>query len=130
MKTRMLLAVVAAALLATGCLVEVEKVADPGPAFAEARRQAARVEGRSGPADHLKLLVYDRADGELVRVSVPMGIVEHLGDEEIDLGSDLDADTEKLVRRRLRFSDLENAPLGPLVEVDEEDGDQVLVWLQ
>ena len=34
--------VVAAALLATGCLVEVEKVADPGPAFAEARRQAAR----------------------------------------------------------------------------------------
>jgi hypothetical protein len=128
MKTRMLLAVAVAALLATGCLVHVEKVADPGPAFAEARRQAARVEGRSGPADHLKVLVYDRADGELVRVSIPMGLVEHMGDEEIDL--DLDGDTEELVRKRLRFSDLENAPLGPLVEVDEEDGDQVLVWLQ
>ena len=119
----------AAAVLSAGCLVgvEVEKVSDPGPAFAEARRQAARVQGRPGPPEHLRILVFDRTDGELVRATVPFRVVERLGDEEIDL--DLGEEGERL-RRRLRASDLEKAPLGPLVEVEEEDGDQVLVWLE
>ena len=31
--------------------------------------------------------------------------------------------------RRLAVNELPDAPSGPLVEVHEEDGDQVLVWL-
>ena len=35
--------VIADAALSTGCLVDIEEVSDPGPAFAEARAEAARV---------------------------------------------------------------------------------------
>ena len=128
MRVIRLLAVVAVTLLSAACLVDVEEVADPGPAFAAARREAARVEGRSGTPESLQVLVYDREDGQLVRVSVPMWIVEKLDDEEIDL--DLDDETAERVQRHLRLSDLKDAPLGPIVEVEEEDGDQVLVWLK
>lgn len=120
-------AVIAATVLSTGCLVETEKVSDPGPAFAAARREAARAEGRSGPPSRLQVLVYDRDDGELVRASLPMWIVEKADDEEVDL--DLGDEAEGILHR-IRASDLQDAPLGPLVEVVEEDGDQVLVWLQ
>jgi len=128
MRFSRLLAAVAVTVLSAACLVNVEEVSDPGPAFAEARREAARVEGRAGPPDSLQILVYDRKDGQLVRVSVPMWIVETIDDEEIDL--DLDDETARRVHRHLRLSDLKDAPLGPIVEVEEEDGDQVLVWLK
>ena len=123
-----LLPVVAATLLGAACLVDVEQVSDPGPAFAAARREAARVEGRPGPPDSLQVLVYDRKDGQLVRASVPMWIVEKIDDDEVDL--DLDDETAERVHRHLRLSDLQDAPLGPIVEVEEEDGDQVLIWLK
>jgi hypothetical protein len=128
MRISWLLVVVVGTLLSAACFVEVEEVSDPGPAFAEARREAARVEGRPGPPSRLQVLVYDRHDGQLVRVSVPTWVVEELDDEEIDL--DLDDETAERVRRHLQLSDLKDAPLGPLVEVEEEDGDQVLVWLK
>jgi hypothetical protein len=128
----MLLAVTAATLMSAGCFVgvEIEDVTDPGPAFAEARAEAARVAGRPGPAGSLHILVYDRDDEQLVRASLPMWVVEKAGDEEIDL--DLGDETAERVRSHIRLSDLKNAPLGPLVEVEEEeeDGDQVLVWLK
>ena len=123
-----LLAVIAAGTLSVGGLVDVEEVSDPGPAFAKARAEAARVEGRPGPPDRLEILVYDRQEGQLVRVSLPMWVVEKMDDEGIDI--DLDAAAAERVRSHLKVSDLEKAPLGPLVEVDEEDGDQVLVWLR
>jgi hypothetical protein len=137
MRVSRLVGVGAITLLSAACLVDVQEVADPGPAFAEARRDAARVAGRPGPPDSLEVLVYDRDDGQLVRASVPMGIVERFDDgtidvdfddEEIDLG--LDEETAESVRRHLRLSELKQAPLGPVVEVEEEDGDQVLVWLR
>jgi hypothetical protein len=128
MRSGKLLAVMAAAALSAGCLVDIEEVSDPGPAFAEARAEAARVEGRPGPADRLEVLVYDQQDRQLVRVSLPMWAVEKMGDEEIDI--DLDDETAKHVRSHLKLSELKTTPLGPLVEVEEEDGDQVLVWLK
>jgi hypothetical protein len=128
MRLGRLLAVVAATTLSVGCLVDIEEVSDPGPAFTKARAEAARVEGRPGPADSLEVLVYDRQDGKLVRVSLPMWVVERMDDEEIDI--DLGDDTAEHVRSRLEVSELKKAPLGPLVEVEEEDGDQVLVWLR
>ena len=123
-----LLVALAATALSAGCFVDIEEVSDPGPAFAKARAEAARVEGRPGPPDSLEILVYDRGESQLVRVSLPMWVIEKMGDEEIDI--DLDDDTAERVRSHLKVSDLEEAPLGPLVEVDEEDGDQVLVWLK
>lgn len=128
MRYRRLSVVIAVATLGAGCLVDIEEVSDPGPAFAEARVEAARVAGRPGPADRLEVLVYDRQDRQLVRVSLPMWAVEKMGDEEIDI--DLDDEAAERIRSRLKLSELKKAPLGPLVEVEEEDGDQVLVWLR
>jgi hypothetical protein len=128
MRTRTLALAVAATVLGTGCYLEVDTVDDPGPAFAEARRQAARVEGRSGPAKNLRALVYDHEKRELVRARLPVWVVENVDDGGIDL--DLGDEANERVRAHLRSSDLTEAPLGPLVEVDEEDGDQVLVWLE
>jgi hypothetical protein len=120
----------AATLLGAGCFVglEVEEVSDPGPAFARARAEAARLEGRTGPAERLRVLVYDRDDGTLVRASVPMWVVERMDDEGIDV--DLDDEAAERIRSHIKLSDIQKAPLGPLVEVEEEDGDQVLVWLE
>jgi hypothetical protein len=123
-----MLAVAVAVLLGAGCYLEVDTVDDPGPAFAEARRQASRVEGRPGPPENLWALVYDNEKGELVRARFPVGVVENVDDGGIDL--DLGDEAEERVRAHLRLGDLEDAPLGPLVEVEEEDGDQVLVWLE
>ena len=65
-------AVVLLAGLTSGCLVEIDRVADPGAAFAQARHEAARFQGRPGPAHQVNVLVYGHDDGQLVRVSVPM----------------------------------------------------------
>jgi hypothetical protein len=123
-----LLAVLVAGL-GTGCLVEVDKVADPRPAFEAARREAERYQGRPGPARQVNVLVYDAADGELVRVSVPMWLVRKAArhQEDWDLG---DGRTGDKVRRHVKVEDLERAGLGTLVEVEEDGGDSVLVWLK
>lgn len=127
-----LIGTLVAATLLAGCLVEVRKVDDPSAAFAEARAEAARVQGRSGRPGHVEVLVYDQADGRLVRASLPMWLVRKAeGRDGLDL--DLDDDCKEAageVRRHLRLEDLERAGLGVLVEAEEEDGDQVLVWLR
>jgi hypothetical protein len=128
MRTRTLALAVAAAVLGAGCYLEVEKVDDPGPAFAQARREVSRVQGRSGPPKNLRALVYDHEERELVRARLPVSLVEKVDDGGIDL--DLGDEAEERVRAQLRLGDLRDAPLGPLVEVDEEDGDRVLVWLE
>jgi hypothetical protein len=130
--TSRLLALLAATLLGAACLVDVQEISDPRPAFAAARREAASVEGRSGPPESLLVLVYDRKEGQLVRASVPLWIVDQIDGEEIDLDGviDLGDGPGERMLRQLRLRELKDAPLGPLVEVDEEDGDRVLVWLK
>jgi hypothetical protein len=123
--------IVAAAVLAAGCLVEIQKVTDPGPAFARARAEAARVQGRPGPPGSLHVLVWDRGEEKLVRVSVPMWLVRKAAEHD-DTDLDFDDDSGEVarhVRPHLRWKDVEKAGLGVLAEVEEEDGDQVLVWL-
>jgi hypothetical protein len=129
--TRLLVLLVAAALGA-GCLVEIEKVKDPTAAFAAARADAARVQGKAGRPGRLEVLVYDREEGQLVRASLPMWLVRQIeksDDLEIDF-DDEDREAAGKVSRHLRLEDLEKAARGVLVEVEEEDGDQVLVWLR
>lgn len=132
MRSTSLAGVLVAAVLAAGCLVEIEKVADPRAAFASARAEVARVQGRPGRPGHLEVLVYDRAEGQLVRASLPMWLVHemHEGDDvDLDFGAE-GGEAARRVRSRLRLEDVEKAGRGVLIEVEEEDGDQVLVWLR
>lgn len=132
MRWTRLAGILAAPLVAAGCLVEIEKVSDPRAAFAAARSEAARVQGQPGPPGHLEVLVYDRGDGQMIRASLPLSLVRQIkaGDDlDIDLDEGSSEAAEK-VRRRLRLEELEKAGRGVLVEVEEEDGDQVLVWLR
>jgi hypothetical protein len=132
MRLRGLLVAVAVALVSAGCLVDIEKVADARPAFARAHAEAARLQGRSGPAGHLNVLVYDHSEGQLVRVSLPMWMVRKMDKDEgldLDFAEGRGGEAARKAARRLRLADLEKAGLGVLTEVEEESGDQVLVWL-
>jgi hypothetical protein len=129
MRAMGVLGVVLVGVLGTGCLVEVHSTSDPGPAFKAARAAAARVQGRPGPAQELNLVAWDRHDRKLVRVSLPMWLCRKL-DHEADWD---DEDAERLARRverHVRLRDLEHSGLGVVVEVEEDDGSQVLVWLR
>lgn len=129
------LAIAVLGLLETGCLVQVERVRDPGPAFRQARAEALRYQGRPGPAHQLNVLVYDRDEGKLVRAELPMWLVRKLerrAGESHDWDVDFDADgrVKHSLDRHLRLEDVEKAGLGVLVEVEEDDGGRVLVWLK
>ena len=138
MRRSAMLMVAMAALVETGCLVQITKVADPGPMFQAARMEAGRQAGKPGRAREVNLLVYDRDEGQLIRVSLPIWLVKklehHVDGDDIDIDIDMDDEDANRVRRalkgRLRMEDIEKAGLGTLVEVDEEDGEQVLVWLK
>lgn len=122
---------VLAAILQGACLVNIEHVDDPTTAFRTARTEALQYQGRPGPARQLNVLVYDPGDRELVRVSVPMWLARkataHVDWDDMDRQ---DRDVARRVRRHVRLEDVERAGLGILAEVNEEDGEQVLVWLR
>ena len=131
MRRAFLAGILAAAVLEAGCLVEIDKVDNPRAAFATARAEASHVQGRPGKPGHLEVLVYDRAEGQLVRASLPMWLVHKVDDgDSLDLDFDEGGQAAEKVRGRLRLKDIEKAGRGILVEVEEEDGDQVLVWLR
>ena len=135
MRRAAVLAVAMAALLETGCLVQITKVADPAPIFQQARLEAGRLAGRTGRAREVNVLVYEPAEGQLIRVSLPIWLVKKIerhadkGDVDLDLDDD-GKHVRDVLRRRIRVEDIEKAGLGTLVEVDEDDGEQVLVWLK
>ncbi len=125
-----------AAVLETGCIVQITKVSDPKPLFDQARLEAGRYAGRPGRAHEVNVLVYQKDEGQMIRVSVPIWLVkkleEHANDGDIQLDMD-DEDIDhvrRVLKRRLSVEDLEKAGLGTLIEVNEEDGEQVLVWLK
>ena len=113
-----------------GCLVDIRHdVADPESAFQKAREEAARVQGQPGPPHHLNVLVYDRGDRELVSVSTPLWLARKVGGLALEDARD-DDDGAALARRCLAPENLAKAGLGVLVEVEEDEGNQVLVWLK
>jgi hypothetical protein len=78
------------------------------------------------------VLVFDRNEGQLVRASLPMWLVRQIDDGDgmdLDLGEE-GAEAAERVRSRLRLKDIEQAGRGILLEVEEESGDQVFVWLR
>ena len=128
------------AFSSVGCLVNVTHVSNPDRYFEEARRSANAVAGQDGPAKELRVLVYDADDHKLVRVEVPLGLVRRLGaDREFDWDFDdhdfcrSDSRGCSEARRKLRKfrgKDLDKLPLGALVEVTEDDGERVFVYLR
>jgi len=134
MRRSAILMVAMAALLETGCIVQITKVADPRPIFQQARLEAGRYAGRPGRAREVNVLVYEPDEGQLIRVSLPIWLVKkmehHVDWDDIDVDVDDAEHVRRVLKRRLRMEDIEKAGLGMLVEVDEEDGDQVLVWLK
>lgn len=135
MRTRLLSAAIAAGALSSGCLVQIEHVRDPRPHFEAARREAARLQGRRGPAKELNVLVYDASEQKLVRVSLPMWLARKI-ESRVDWDNDDARDSddkrrvERSVRRHVNLKEIEKAGLGLLVEVEDDDGEQVLVWLR
>jgi hypothetical protein len=129
---RLGLVVAVLSLSEAGCLVQITHVADPRPIFSAARVEAERLTGRPGRARELNVLVWNRDDGELVRVSLPMWLVRK-AEQRVDWRDELENDDRASVRnalRRVRLEDIEKAGLGILAEVEEDGGDQVLVWLR
>jgi len=121
---RELLALVLA-VSAAGCLVETRHVEDPGPAFAAARAEAERHEGRPTAARELRLLTYDPEDGEIVEMHVPLWLVRRLEDADEPSGRALSR-----VEDAVSLEMLDRAGRGALVEIEEADGERVLVWLK
>ena len=135
------LAITAALTFTTvGCMVNVSHVANPDRYFDEARRSANAVAGQQGPARELRVLVYDADDKKLVRVEVPLSLVKRMADNEdwdwdisdhdvCHSGSHGCSDARKKLRK-FKGRDLEKLPLGPLVEVTEDDGERVFIYLR
>lgn len=135
------LAITAAlALTGAGCLVNITHVSNPDRYFDEAKRSANAVAGQEGPARELRVIVYDASERKLVRLELPLGLVRRLARNS---DFDWDFDDQDIcrsgsrgcsdARRKLRkFSgkDLDKLPLGPLVEVTEDDGERVFIYLR
>ena len=132
----------ALALSGVGCLVNVTHVQNPDRYFEDAKRSANAVAGQQGPARELRVLVYDADERKLVRVELPLGLVRRLASDG-DFNWDFDFDDHDVCHsgsrgcaearrklRKFRGRDLEKLPLGPLVEVTEDDGERVFVYLR
>ena len=65
-------AVLFAACVSAGCLVQVDHCENADAAFREARAEAAGLAGRGGGASQVNVLVFDPDDEKLVRIRVPM----------------------------------------------------------
>lgn len=134
MRRSAILMVAVAAHLETGCIVQITKVADPRPIFQQARLEAGRDAGKPGRAREVNVLVYEPDEGQLIRVSLPIWLVRkmehHVDWDDIDVDDEDAEHVKRVLKRRIRLEDIEKAGLGMLVEVDEEDGEQVLVWLK
>jgi hypothetical protein len=135
MRRNALFAVMLASALSAGCLVQIEHVRDPGPRFAEARREALRLQGRRGPATELNVLVYEPDERKLVRVSIPIWLARKIEsqvdwDEHLDFDDDHKRRVERTLRRHVNLKEIAKAGPGILIEVEDDDGEQVLVWLR
>ncbi|MEW5902082.1 MAG: hypothetical protein AB1715_11515 [Acidobacteriota bacterium] len=138
LKRRFAAAVPALMLLASGCLsIQVaSNVDDPDRYFRRAYSQIESLHkeypGREGAVHSLQLLVYDGSDRKVVRIGVPMWLVNaclKAGTEAAEHDSD-DLDFEKQYEIAWRsVRDLDKIGPGLLVEVVDEQ-DRVLVWLR
>ena len=118
-------------VFASGCLVEVRTASNPGPELARARAEVEEVARHPGPAKSVHVIAYDPDERKLVKVDVPLWLVHKFKDEdeEIDFGHEINGRASDHLKK-VRLGDLEKVGRGALVEVEDDDGTQVLVWLR
>src|SRR5687767_11168443 len=112
------LGAVLAGLLEAGCLVQIDQVADPTPAFARERLEAERWTSRPGRATELNVLVFSPDDRKMVRVRMPLWLARKLEariNRDDDDGGRGDDAARRLVRRHVVLKELERAGRGILV---------------
>ena len=89
---------------------------------------------RTGEACELNILVYDGDGGELVRISMPLAIVEwgvDVAQTSVELDEDADWEDEMNPLRHMTPEDLRKLGPGLLVQVDDaEEESHVLIWLE
>jgi hypothetical protein len=111
--------------------VSVAQVATTPPPALQDDRPPARTSGSK--AQWLRVRVTER-NGKRVRINVPLALVRAMGDWPIDLCRDWDRWDRDRDRRRcnLRLSEVLDAlDAGQsLVEVDEDGGAKVRVWIE
>ena len=117
---------VSVAVLASGCMVRVSHVDDPSAALRAARAEADEEQGRPGPAHRLNVVVYEPEESKLVRVSVPMWLARRV-ERHVKKGG---GEETGRILRRIRLDDLDDAGLGLIADVEDDDGSQVVVWLR
>jgi hypothetical protein len=132
-----LTAVMGLVLVLAGCFgLQIEEgVRDPEPYFARALREIENLPRHGGGRDHrartLCLLAYDRGERQVVRLSVPIGIVEAGLDEDIgrsgghgdfDFGKRYDVDWRAI-------KDLGSFGPGLLASIEDEES-RVLIWMK
>ena len=129
-----LTAIVILSLLMSGCLcVEViEDVGHPGTYFRKARHEIERIQRCRGRCpEQMHILVYDKDERKIVRITVPVWLVEGCSDLEhwIDRGKD---EFDLKIRYDFdgrKFRNLKRRRAGFLAEVNDR-GSRVLVWLE
>ena len=127
----------------SGCLYVdvIDNVKNPERYFREARREIARIPRRDRfrrkrRPEQLHVLVYEKSERKIVKVILPVGIVdscsdlEHWIEEECDeFGFEKRYDLKKYKLNRKKFRNLHRKSPGYLAEFKDKDS-KVLVWLK
>ena len=126
----------------SGCLYVdvIEDVKNPDRYFREAYREIAKIprsrSHRKQQPEQLHVLVYEKSDRKIVRVILPVGIVdsctdlEHWIEEEFDdFGFEKRYDLKKHRLNRKKFRNLKHKRPGYLAEFKDKDS-KVLIWLK
>ena len=126
----------------SGCLYVdvVDDVDNPERYFREAHREISRIprsrHQRKHRAEQLHVLVYEKSERKIVKVILPVGVVdsfsdlEHLVEEECDeLGFKKRYDLKKYKLNRKKFRNLHRKSPGYLAEFKDDDS-KVLIWLK
>ena len=126
----------------SGCLYVdvIDNVKNPERYFREAHREISRIprsrNHRKHRAEQLHILVYEKSERKIVKVILPVGIVdscsdlEHWIEEECDeFGFEKRYDLKKYRLNRKKFRNLKRKNPGYLAEFKDRDS-TVLIWLK
>jgi hypothetical protein len=136
-------ALILIALYLSGCLYVdvIDNVKNPERYFREAHREIARIPrrdrfNREHRPEQLHVLIYERSERKIVKVILPVGIVdscsdfEHWIEEECDeFGFEKRYDLKRYKLNRKKFRNLRHKSPGYLAEFKDKDS-KVLIWLK
>jgi len=135
-------ALILTVLYLSGCLYVdvVDNVKNPERYFREAYREISRISRnrfhKKHRSEQLHVLVYERSERKIVKVILPVGIVDSCSDlenwieEECDeFGFEKRYDLKRYKLNRKKFRNLRHKSPGYLAEFKDKDS-KVLIWLK